>query len=118
MSENQDKDTRSAKQIERDLERSRQELSATINELTSRVSPKAGIESAKEGVASLANDTAQAVRGLVDDTSRQLGVLADEASMHAKTFAADVRRGDVKTIALAGGVVAGVVGLIALAVRR
>lgn len=129
MSTEQPKDTRSADQIKADLEKTRQGLADTVNELAGRLSPKAGLESAKESVASMANDASRnvkemtgdaavAARGMMEDSKQQLAVFSDDLSMHAKTFVADVKRGDTKTLALAGATVAGIAGLVALAFKR
>ena len=57
-------------------------------------------------------------KALVAEVQYRANLIADDASMHAKVFAQDVRRKDPQTLALAGAVVAGIASLIAISVKK
>lgn len=84
-------DKRSAEEIQRDIERVRDEMTATVNELAARLDPK-----------SLANDAKQTAK-----------IKVDESKAKAKTLANDAAAGDTKSIAVIGGVALGIAALIA-----
>ncbi len=83
-------DNRSAEEIERDLKRVREEMTATVNELAARLDP-----------AYLANEA-----------KANAQVKLEETKVKAKNLANDAAAGDTKSIAIIGGVVLAVGGLI------
>ncbi|MFC5369628.1 DUF3618 domain-containing protein [Arcanobacterium bovis] len=83
-------DTRTAEQIESDLQRIRLELTATVDELAARLDPKNLQEEAK----AKAQDTFA------------------KASTNARNFMDAVANGDPKALKIFGGIVAAVLGLV------
>lgn len=81
---------RSVKDIEEELERTRLEMTATVNELAGRLDPK-----------KLGKDAAESAKAK-----------AKEAGDKAKEVLDDARHGDVKSIAIVAGAAAAAVGLI------
>ncbi|MDO5700189.1 MAG: DUF3618 domain-containing protein [Bowdeniella nasicola] len=114
----EEKDNRSVKDIQKDLDRRRKELADSVNQLANRVNPKSSIESVKASFMSKAKDASKSANSATDDAKRAAKVFADEASMHAKVFMDDVKRGDTKTIAIAGVAAASLVALIGLSLKR
>lgn len=84
-------DKRSADEIQKDIERVRDEMTATVNELAARLDPK-----------TLANDAKQTAK-----------VKLDESKAKAQALANDAAAGDTKSIAIIGGVALGVAAIIA-----
>lgn len=84
-------DKRSAAEIQKDIERVRDEMTATVNELAARLDPK-----------SLANDAKATAK-----------LKVDESKVRAQALANDAAAGDTKSIAIIGGVALGVAALIA-----
>lgn len=83
-------DKRSAEEIQKDIERVREEMTATVNELAARLDPKL-----------LAADAKMAAKEKVDLTK-----------VKAQALASDAAAGDTKSIAIIGGVALAVAGLI------
>lgn len=98
---------RTAAEIQADLERTRAELSRTVDELADRVDPRAHVNAAKERVAELASDGTEQLK--------EAGAQAKDAATH---FVSDVRSGEPRALAVAGAAVAAVAGLVAILIRR
>jgi hypothetical protein len=79
---------RTAEEIEADLARTRSELTRTVNELSDRLDPRTQVEAARTA-----------------------------ATEKARTFADDVRTGEPRAVAVAGGAVA-FLGLLIVAAAR
>lgn len=80
---------RSAEEIEADIARARLELTSTVEELSDRLDPRAQVDAVRTA-----------------------------ATAKAQTFAGDVKKGEPKAVAIAGGVVAFVGLMIVGAARR
>lgn len=78
MSENPKK--RSAEDIEADLQRTREELTAAVNELTTRLSPKANAKAAADNAKASAAQFAGRAKGVASDAGAgdpsALGIIA------------------------------------------
>ncbi|USR79587.1 DUF3618 domain-containing protein [Arcanobacterium pinnipediorum] len=83
-------DLRSASEIQKDIERVREELTATVNELAAKLDPEV-----------LKEDLKVAALGKVD-----------EVKAKAQSFAHDAAAGDMKAIGIIAGVALGVAALI------
>lgn len=83
-------DKRSAAEIEKDLQRVREEMTATVNELAARLDPKR----------------------LKDDAKISAQQKLNQGKAKAQTLANDAAAGDTKSIAIIGGVALAVLGLI------
>ena len=66
----------------------------------------------------MTTDASRAAADFTDDVADQVKRVADEASKHVKVFVADVKRGDPKTLGLAGVVLAGAAAVIAMSLRK
>lgn len=84
MSDNANKDTRTAEQIQRDIEATRARLTNTVDELSYRVDPRVKLEEAK----------------------MRANTLGQDAKVQGRRFVADVKAGDKKALGIVGGVVA------------
>lgn len=95
MSEEEPK-KRTAAEIEADLERTRAELTQAVDELSARVDP----------------------RRQVEEIRNQARAKFENASEQGKTFAADVKAGNPKAIAVLGAAAAAVLAVGAAVVAR
>lgn len=89
-------ESRSLDQIEEELSKARESLTASVNELAGRLTPGSLAAEAKAQAKAKAGAAVEKVKDLVDEA----------------------KAGDQKAIAILGGAAAATVGLIALALRR
>ncbi|WP_054952657.1 DUF3618 domain-containing protein [Flaviflexus massiliensis] len=75
---------RSAADIEADLQRTREELTKTVNELSDRLNPKTNAKAAADQAKLKANEFVASARGVADDAGRgepsAIGILAAAAA--------------------------------------
>lgn len=79
-----DKDTRSAEQIQHDIQATRARLTNTVDELSYRVDPRIKVQEAK----------------------MRAGTIGQDLKVQGEKFVADVKAGDKKALGIVGGVVA------------
>ncbi len=98
---------RSAEQIENDLQRTREELANTVNELAGRLDPK--------NLAKEASDQAKVKINAFTDTAR---TKASSFTETAKQTVDDAQNGDSRALAILAGGAAAVLTGITLLLRR
>ncbi len=109
---------RSAEQIEVDLQRKREELASTVNELADRLDPK--------NLAKEASDQAKVKVAAFTDTARtKANEFADTAKTQASSFAdtakktvSEAQNGDSRALAILASGTLALLGGIALLLRR
>lgn len=109
---------RSAEQIEVDLQRKREELASTVNELADRLDPK--------NLAKEASDQAKVKVAAFTDTARtKANEFADTAKTQASSFAdtakktvGEAQNGDSRALAILAGGTLALLGGLALLLRR
>jgi membrane protein len=98
---------RSIEQIEADLRRTREDLSATVGELAGRLAPKA-----------LAGDAKNAVRATAEGAKEAVKTRIREVKDRATALVADAKNGDTTAIGILACVSTAVIGYITLKAAR
>lgn len=102
-----EQDKRTPEQVEADLARTRQELAASVDELSTMLDPREQIKDVKANVKAAVDRSTEAAKHAVDG-----------AGVKAQSFLDDVKSGDPKAIGIAGAGAAALGILAALVARR
>ena len=109
---------RSIAQIEADLQRTREEMAVTVNELAGRLDPKTLAKDAAEQAKEKASDLSEAAVEKARAFAFTASEFASTASAKAKETIEDAKSGDSQALAYLAGAAAGVASLIAILARR
>ena len=120
---------RSAEQIEIDLQRKREELASTVNELASRLDPKnlakEASDQAKVKVTAFTDNAKVRATEFADTAKTQASSFADTAKTRASSFIDTAKKtvdqaqnGDSRALAILAGSTLALLGGIALLLRR
>ena len=120
---------RSAEQIEIDLQRKREELASTVNELAGRLDPKnlakEASDQAKVKVAAFTDTAKTRASEFADTAKSQASSFADIAKTQASSFVDtakktvdEAQKGDSRAMAILAGSTLALLGGIALLLRR